>query len=281
MAQAWSEKEVEIIVADYFAMLEAQIRQQRYNKTEHRRGLREHLVDRTDGSVERKHQNISAIMLELGIPYINGYKPLRNYQRALLPDAVLSYLSGHPEMTRLLETDVTADTDIPTVDDILSVIDTPPERHEVSGAGEVAERPTCGGVYIDYIQREARNQKLGCAGELFVINFEKARLIRAGRDSLADKIEHTAREAGDAAGFDIHSYEEAGTDRFIEAKTTRYGKEMPFYVTRNELNFSNQHQDKYWLYRVFRFCDSPRLYVANGSLERRFTLQPTVFLASA
>ncbi len=262
-------------------MLEAEIRQQRYNKTEHRRGLREQLADRTDGSVERKHQNISAIMLKLGIPYINGYKPLRNYQRTVLPDAVLSYLTGHPEMTRLLETDVTANADTPSVDDILSTIDAPPDRRDASSTAEVNERPAAGGVYIDYIQREARNQKLGYAGELFVINFEKARLIRAGRASLADRIEHTAREAGDAAGYDIHSYDEVGTDRFIEAKTTRYGKEMPFYVTRNELNFSNSHQDKYWLYRVFRFRDSPRLYVANGSLESQFTLRPIVYLASA
>lgn len=51
---------------------------------------------------------------------------------------------------------------------------------------------------------------------------------RSLREQLAHRIEHTARETGDAAGDDIPSYEEAGTDRFIEAKTTRYGRETPF-----------------------------------------------------
>ena len=62
-----------------------------YSKTEHRLELRK-AVNRSHGLVERKHQNISAIMQELGLPWINGYKPLGNFQRALL-DAVDEALS--------------------------------------------------------------------------------------------------------------------------------------------------------------------------------------------
>ena len=110
---------------------------------------------------------------------------------------------------------------------------------------------------MNYLEREAQNQKLGDAGEQFVINFEKARLIREGKESLADQIEQVSVTEGPSAGFDIRSFELDGSDRFIEAKTTKYGKSTPFYVTPNELRFSQQHADRYHLYRVFKFRDNP------------------------
>ena len=44
-------------------------------------------IGRTHRSVEFKHQNISAVLDELGMPWIPGYKPKRNYQNAIL-DAI-------------------------------------------------------------------------------------------------------------------------------------------------------------------------------------------------
>ena len=46
---------------------------------------------RTKGSIERKHQNISAVLHEVGCPFIGGYKPLGNYQ-ALLKEVVVRVL---------------------------------------------------------------------------------------------------------------------------------------------------------------------------------------------
>ena len=67
MARDWSEFEVEAVVADYFAMLLKQLRGEEYSKTAHRRALMKLLDDRSDGSVEFKHQNISAVLLDIGI----------------------------------------------------------------------------------------------------------------------------------------------------------------------------------------------------------------------
>jgi len=53
-------------------------------KTEHRRALRQRLsANRTNSAIEYKHQNISAVMIELGLPYIRGYTPMGNRQEAL------------------------------------------------------------------------------------------------------------------------------------------------------------------------------------------------------
>ena len=67
-------------------MLEDELAGPRFSKTEHRNALRE-TVRRSPGSIERKHQKISAVLQELGLPWINGYKPLGNFQDALV-DAV-------------------------------------------------------------------------------------------------------------------------------------------------------------------------------------------------
>ena len=64
----WRREEVELIVADYLSMLLQELAGQPYNKTAHRRLLRQRLPARSDGSIEFKHANISAVMLEMGYP---------------------------------------------------------------------------------------------------------------------------------------------------------------------------------------------------------------------
>src|SRR6184192_2167961 len=89
----WSREEVEAAVADYFDMLAKELRGEPFNKAEHNRVLQRMLDKRSRGSVERKHQNISAILIEAGFPYIDGYKPLGNYQE-LLQSVVRERLAG-------------------------------------------------------------------------------------------------------------------------------------------------------------------------------------------
>ena len=61
------------------------------------------LNNRSHGSVELKHQNISAVLIEMGMPYISGYKPRVNYQRSLLPAVVGEHLSRNPQLQQLFE----------------------------------------------------------------------------------------------------------------------------------------------------------------------------------
>jgi hypothetical protein len=42
------------------------------------------VVHRSEGSIERKLQNVSAVLDVLGVQWINGYKPLAHYQDALV-----------------------------------------------------------------------------------------------------------------------------------------------------------------------------------------------------
>jgi hypothetical protein len=65
MAGDWTEEQNDAIVADYFAMLAADIVGRTYSKAEHNRRLQA-LIGRPRGSIEYKHQNISAVLKGLG-----------------------------------------------------------------------------------------------------------------------------------------------------------------------------------------------------------------------
>src|SRR6185437_10697167 len=91
----WRDDELDAIVADYFNMLAADLAKRAYVKSRHSEALMAQ-IGRTHRSVEFKHQNISAVLDELGMPWIPGYKPKRNYQNAIFA-AIDRYLSKHPE----------------------------------------------------------------------------------------------------------------------------------------------------------------------------------------
>jgi len=112
-----------------------------------------------------------------------------------------------------------------------------------------------------------------------VINFERARLIHEGQESLAARIEHVSTAQGDGAGYDILSFERTGRERLIEVKTTNFGKETPFFLTRNELETSARHAAQYHLYRLFRFSAEPKLFTVPGNLYDRCALEPLQYRA--
>src|SRR5579883_3227358 len=121
MAEAWSRDEVEAAVADYFSMLSKDLRGESYSKAAHNRGLQTILRGRSRGSVERKHQNISAILLEHGYPYIDGYKPLGNYQE-LLRVVVEERLGRAGELEKVVAAAVAATVGHPpAIPDLLAI----------------------------------------------------------------------------------------------------------------------------------------------------------------
>lgn len=276
MPADWSKAEVEATVSDYLAMLEKELAAVSYSKAAHRRHLVGLLDGRSEQSVEFKHANISAILIELGFPYISGYKPRSNYQ-GLLHEVVAERLSSSRRLLDIAAADADGLIAVPEVDDILAILTDPPSPSHPREAREPALRRPASSV--NYLEREGRNRSLGEAGEEFVMNFERARLIGAGKQTLADRIEHTSRVRGDGAGFDILSFEPSGRERLIEVKTTKYGRETPFFLSRNEVAVSESHAPEYHLYRLFAFRAAPRLFTLSGALSATCELSPSTFLA--
>ena len=273
----WSRQEVDATVRDYFDMLASELLGEPFNKAASNRALRARLDTRTRGAVERKHQNISAVLIELGFPYINGYKPLVNIQ-SMLRDVVHEHLSS---LENLVKADVEAHQIQVAVDDLLGIGVDPP----VPTPASVREAPVDYLVpnhhfpTINYLQMEALNRSLGDAGEALVMEFERARLLHEGKDRLARNVEQVSKTVGDHAGFDIRSYEVSGRDRFIEVKTTRYGKLTPFYISAGEVRFSEANVHAYHLYRLFEFRQRPRLFLLPGDVGRHVQLQAASYRA--
>jgi hypothetical protein len=275
-SEDWSRVEVEAIVADYLDMLALELAGVPYSKAAHRRALLARLDNRSAGSIEFKHANISAVLLEAGFPYIPGYKPRANYQH-LLAEVVSEQLATATRLHELAAADADAPIVAPEPDDLLSVLTDAP--HLKLPKPGVEEPAVARAAATNFIEREARNRSLGAAGEEFIIRYEQARLIHAGCEALAHRIEHTARVRGDHEGYDILSFETDGRERLIEVKTTKYGKETPFFVTRNEVEVSERHAHAYNVYRLFSFRQSPRLYVLPGAIGQSCHMTAQSFMA--
>lgn len=280
MSEDWSREEVEATVASYLDMLDQELRGVSFNKSVARRQLRALLNRRSEGAIERKHQNVSAILIELGFPYVRGYKPLSNYQR-LLYEVVRGRLFASPGVVEAARS--RAERPIlkpPRVADFLDrLVERPEPAEQRHGASSIADSPLLPRQPTNYLEVEARNRRLGLAGEDFALRFEAERLWSVGQKRLADRIEHVARTRGDAEGYDILSFEKSGEERLIEVKTTTFGRHTPLFVTRNEVAVSEERSDQYYVYRWFDFRDDPKLFLVPGDISMSFALEATQFVA--
>lgn len=277
MAQRpWSRLEVEATVRDYMEMLSLELRGETFNKAQRNERLRELLDNRSRGAVEYKHENISAVLIELGMPYVKGYKPRFNVQ-ALLREVVPEHIS--PALLQLVVEDVDADAQLSVDDPLALKVVVAPQRQVQKEVRDERWTPSGPAAPVDYLRREEGNRRLGDAGEALVMAYEQARLRHAGRDHLARNVEQVSKTQGDRAGYDIRSYEEDGRDRFVEVKTTRYGRYTPFYISNSEVKFSATHWDKYQLYRVFEFREQPKLFVLPGDVSTNVNLEAVNFRA--
>jgi hypothetical protein len=268
----WSDWEIDAIVADYFDMLAEEFAGRDFNKSEHRRALQS-LIGRDPGSIERKHQNISAVLERLGVPFIRGYKPLAHFQNSLL-DAVERYLTskGQPvlqfaEAVPELVAEATS-LWIGPAPDVASQDHSEPERLR-----QLVRK-------FDPAERDARNRKLGKQGEELVFIREQHELRAAGRDDLARKVKWTSVVRGDGAGYDIRSFEPDGRERLIEVKTTNGPAKTPFFLSENERAFSDERPDAFWLLRLYSFVETPSAFELRPPLSERLALNPTSYRAS-
>lgn len=125
----WSREEVEAIVADYLQMLTLELAGQSFNKTEHRRRLQGKLNERSDSSIEFKHTNISAAMIDLGFPYIRGYQPRSNYQ-ALLAIVAEEQVRGKTTLDQVALAAVQQPAIVPTQTDFKKVKADAPKKQQ-------------------------------------------------------------------------------------------------------------------------------------------------------
>jgi hypothetical protein len=273
----WSRDEVEAIVADYLKMLSLELSGQTFNKSAHRRVLQIQLNQRSDSSVEFKHCNLSAAMIDLGYPYIRGYQPRGNYQ-SLLYEVATAQVRQSAMLDTVTQSAVQQPAVTPTVLNFSDVVATAPNRQFT--VSETFAPKYFSPIKRDYLAQEARNQSLGLAGEEFVLQYEHWRLVQSGQQKLADRVEHVSKTRGDGLGYDVLSFDSTGRERLLEVKTTSFGKDTPFFVSRGELTLSKDAAEQFHLYRLFEFRKTPKLFSLKGALDQHCILDPVTYRAS-
>jgi Domain of unknown function (DUF3883) len=262
--RAWTRHENELIVADYLQMLTKELAGQKYNKAERARALMPLLNDRSKGSIEFKRANISAVMIELGFPSLQGYKPRSNFQRDGLIDVVTSQVEHLPMLEKAAELAVDRPAEVPESVAYQGIRSEAPKRQirTEEARPSYARRA----IKRDYFEREARNRSLGKAGELFIVQYEQWRLVQLGVGQLADRVEHVADTQGDGLGYDVLSFEMDGRERYIEVKTTAHDAVTPFFVSSNEVDFAREQAERFRLYRLFHFRTDPKFFELAGAI---------------
>ena len=267
----WSDHEIDLIVADYFDMLQLERLGQPYLKAERNRAIQE-ITGRSRGSIEFKHQNISAVLYKLGLDWISGYKPMANYQKALL-GGIERYLDHKAEifipLSEITISGVAEESEL--------FIEEPPQIAQPTVDPEPLVRLV---RKFDPAARDARNRKLGKSGEERVFFSERTRLKAEGREDLAEKVRWVSEEDGDGAAYDILSFTTSGAKRLLEIKTTVGSQTTPFYLSENERLLSTECPDEFRLLRLYEFGRSPKAFQLAPPLETSVILSPANYKAS-
>lgn len=273
-SEPWTDEENDLIVADYFVMMRDDVLGRKYSKAEHRRALLPLLNGRTEGSIEFKHQNISAVLKGIGEDWIPGYKPAFNFQMSLV-DAVARWLEINSAwLGRLPESRPSLGLQEPApiwIGPPPTLSNQPPPQ-ELEQMLHIARK-------FDVAGRDERNRALGRAGEERVLEHERASLKLAGRDDLARKVRWVSQEDGDGAGYDIASFARDGQARLIEVKTTNGWERTPLLITRNELAVADERRSEWCLFRLWNFSREPKAFELYPPLDAHVTLTATTFLA--
>lgn len=262
----WTLSEVEAVVEGYFAMM-AQAQGGGLNKAERIRELEEQLPRRNRSSVSRKLSNISAVLDELELPWLQGFAPLK--RRQLLLEAVVNDRLGAGATTL---SDSPAPKPAPPSSNGGHEV-APPTRTRLKQAADARRA-----VRIDFAARDERNRALGRAGEEWALGYLKAELTEAGRPDLAKQVRWVSADDGDGLGYDIASFAPDGTAQLVEVKTTTGGIGAPFLLTPRELTASVSIKG-FVLMRIFDFGGELRFYRLRGDLRKACQLQPQLFAA--
>ncbi|WP_207625679.1 DUF3883 domain-containing protein [Niastella populi] len=192
------------------------------------------------------------------VDFKNTDAVMQHWSLDLFSYFLYNYYPGRPPKNNQVENDPLAryrlpyfpPNPIPTVVSLNILSPTTPQSNN--------ERRT-GGANPDY-EAEARELKLlGERGEKIVLDMERKRLKDAGKTRLAAQVE---KAKYDYEGYDIYSFEEDGTPKYIEVKTTRanVGK-VNFFLSANELRKAMDLAN-YHVYIVFEILKAqPKVWM--------------------
>ena len=144
----------------------------------------------------------------MGLPWIVGYKPKRNYQASIF-GAINIYVSAKEDLVyHQLPPKVLA-----VAEDAGAFVDAPKLGFQPDRPWQLERLVR----KFDPVERDLRNRTLGRAGEEFVLEIEEKKKLEkywGKRADLLEKIRWVSSEEGDGAGYDILSFEPTSRSSF-------------------------------------------------------------------
>ena len=126
------------------------------------------------------------------------------------------------------------------------------------------------------------SKKVGDAGEKHVYEYEKNKLVKCGREDLANMIVKQYEDLSFFPGYDIQSFDEEGNKIFIEVKSSKNKKKDYFEISENEINAANELGDVYYVYQVTNALTDPKISTVIKNLmsyetPKKILVEPLVY----
>ncbi len=133
---------------------------------------------------------------------------------------------------------------------------------------------------LDFEKINRERKEVGNEGEEFVLRDQK-RIVKNNQPDLEKDVKNIAKEKGDGAGYDIHSFDEKGQPLYIEVKTTKGRKQTPFYMSATEYAFYEMHKDRYVIARVYEYDKETKQgkveYINGNRISKIFTKETSTY----
>ena len=254
--KTWNEAEQDLVVGDYFVMLDKAMTGRAYDPANHQRALR-FVTSRSGGAITFLQGEISAILILVGLPTLKDHPPRWDFGDSLV-DAVDRHLSAKPAALKdLAQPPALLGRAVAPV-----LAEGAPSTQPSAAVGVRAQALI---AKFDPAARDLDARILTRIGIAAALAYEQGRLIARGRADLADQIRLALPP--DDEGCDLLSFSRTGAPRRIAVKTTTGGPATPFRLTAGEAALREAQPEAFEVYRLYDVAREARVFRVRSAHE--------------
>jgi hypothetical protein len=248
--KTWNEAEQDLVVGDYFVMLDKVMTGRALDPANHQRALR-FVTNRSGGAITFLQGEISAVLTLIGLPTLQDHPPRWDFADGLA-DAIDRHLSAKPVVLKDLAQPPAllgrAAAPVLAEGAPARVVSPPPP-------GERTQRLM---VRFDPAARDHEARLLTRIGVAAALAYEQRRLEARGRPDLASQIRLALPP--DDEGCDLLSFSRTGAPRRIAVKTTTGGPATPFRLAEGEAALREAQPEAFQVYRLYDVGREARVF---------------------
>jgi hypothetical protein len=248
--KTWNEAEQDLVVGDYFVMLDKAMTGRAFDPANHQRALR-FVTNRSGGAITFLQGEISAVLTLIGLPTLKDHPPRWDFADGLA-DAIDRHLTAKPNVLKDLAQPPAllgrAAAPVLAEGAPARIVSPPPP-------GERTQRLM---ARFDPAARDHEARLMTRIGVAAALAYEQRRLEERGRADLAAQIQLALPP--DDEGCDLLSFSRTGAPRRIAVKTTTGGPATAFHLTDGEAALRQAQPDVFQVYRLYDVAREARVF---------------------